>query len=146
MKLLAMAVAMMAFTANPAWLTNFNQAKMEAAKENKFILVNFSGSDWCIPCIRMEKQVFETPAFTGYAGQNLVLVKADFPRLNKNKLSKEQTALNESLANTYNPHGKFPYTLLLDKDGKVLKEWDGLPTTDPEVFISELNTVVHANH
>lgn len=147
MKLVIIAIAFFATSATPlVWLSNIEQAKTVASTENKLILVNFAGSDWCIPCIRMEKQVFETAAFSDYAAKNLVLVKADFPRLKKNLLSKEQTALNESLAGVYNPHGKFPYTLLLDKTGKVLKEWDGLPTTDPATFVNNVNAVVHAGN
>jgi thioredoxin-related protein len=146
MKLLIALLALFVFNAQPEWRTNFQQAKDLAAKEHKYILVNFSGSDWCIPCIRMEKQVFETDTFVSYANKNLVLVKADFPRLNKNKLSREQTALNEKLASQYDPHGKFPYTLLVDENGRVVKEWDGLITHSAESFVTEVNSVVHAGN
>jgi thioredoxin-related protein len=144
MKILTILMASLIMNANPAWLGNSDDAKMEATKEDKFILVSFSGSGWCIPCIRLEKQVFEAESFKDYASKNLVLVKADFPRLKKNKLSKEQTALNEQLAAKYNPHGKFPYTLLLDKAGKVVKEWDGLPNETNDQFIADINSFVHA--
>lgn len=133
-------------TTNPVWSTNFDKAKEDAAKENKYMLVSFSGSDWCIPCIKLEKEIFETEDFSTYAAKNLVLVKADFPRLKKNKLSKEQTALNEHLADVYNPHGKFPYTLLLDKNGKVVKEWEGFPSETTQAFVAEINTIVHAGN
>lgn len=146
MKLFLASLAFLLLNAQPEWRTNFQQAKEEAAKEHKYVLVNFAGSDWCIPCIKMEKQVFETDAFVDYANKNLVLVKADFPRLKKNKLSKEQSALNEKLAEEYNPRGKFPYTLLVDENGKVAKEWDGLTTNSPEKFVAEINSVVHASN
>jgi peroxiredoxin len=55
------------------------------------------------------------------------LVRADFPRMKKNQLSKEQTAYNEKLAEKYNPKGKFPLTVLINPDGKVITEWDGYP-------------------
>ena len=71
------------------WLTDFEEARAIANKENKFILINFSGSDWCAPCIRLEKEIFETDLFLSYAKEQLVLVKADFPRLKKNKLEKK---------------------------------------------------------
>src|ERR1700744_6576761 len=90
------------------WLGNFNEAKQEAAKSHRLILINFSGSDWCGPCIRERKEILETSTFEGYAADHLVLVRADFPRQKKNQLSKAQVKLNESLADKYNPDGKFP--------------------------------------
>ncbi|RYF87512.1 MAG: thioredoxin family protein [Chitinophagaceae bacterium] len=146
MKLFILSLAFFVLNTPPTWHTNFQEAEQLAAKEHKFVLVNFSGSDWCIPCIKLEKQIFDADMFAHYADKNLVLVKADFPRLNKNRLSKEQTELNEKLASQYNPHGKFPYTLLIDENGKVVKEWDGLTTNSPDKFIAEVNTVVHAGN
>src|ERR1700761_5482856 len=117
MKLLAIC---MLFIFNPTvtWLGNFDDAKVEAAKDHKLILINFSGSDWCGPCIRERKEIFETAAFENFASEHLVLVRADFPRQKKNQLSKEQAKLNEDLADRYNSEGKFPYTLLVDENGK----------------------------
>lgn len=111
----------------PEWELDFEQAKTEAAQTHKLILVNFSGSDWCGPCIKLKKNVFESDAFQAYAADYLVLVRADFPRLSKNKLTNEQTTRNEALAEHYNRQGKFPFTALLDASGRVLREWDGYP-------------------
>lgn len=128
---------MLAFT--PAiWKTNFNDAKLEAEKTNKTILVNFSGSDWCLPCIQLKKKYFDSETFNSYAAANLVLVNADFPRQNKHKLSAEQKKINEVLADKHNRDGKFPYTILVTADGKVLKEWDGLPDISAEGFVDEI--------
>ena len=91
----------------PNWTTNINAAKEIAKKENKYILLNFSGSDWCIPCMRLEQDIFNSDSFIKYASDNLVLVNADFPRKSKNQLSKEQQKLNDALADKYNPAGKF---------------------------------------
>src|SRR3954469_20341341 len=99
------------------WQTDFNKAKEDALKENKPILISFSGSDWCGPCIRMEKEFFGSHAFVNYAANHLLLVNADFPRLKKNQLSKEQMVKNESLADKYNPDGNFPLTILVNADG-----------------------------
>ena len=77
------------------WETDFKKAKQSAQSEHKLILLNFSGSDWCGPCIRMHKEIFEGNAFTQYAGENLVLVNADFPRLKKHELSKDQQIRQE---------------------------------------------------
>src|SRR6476660_636989 len=80
------------------WNTDFEKAKTEAARSHKLILLNFSSSDWCIPCIRMKEEIFDSDAFEKYAERNLILLSADFPRLKKNQLSKEQTKQNEKLA------------------------------------------------
>lgn len=124
--------------AGVTWLGDFNEATTEAAKTHKLILINFSGSDWCGPCIRERKEILENATFENYAADHLVLVRADFPRQKKNQLSKEQTKLNEDLADKYNPEGKFPYTLLVDEHGKVLKDWDGFPNVSPETFVEQI--------
>src|SRR5450631_1481942 len=112
-----------AFTFNaPSWLTDFEQAKKTSQENHQFILLNFSGSDWCGPCIRLHKEVFESEAFMALASSHLVLVNADFPRLKKNQLSKELQQQNDKLADQYNAAGNFPSTLLLNADGKVIKE------------------------
>lgn len=133
------------FTAAPSWLGNFNKATSEAAKDHKLILINFSGSDWCGPCIRLTKEIFESQTFEDYASTNLVLVRADFPRQKKNQLAADQEKQNEKLADKYNPNGTFPLTLLVNENGKILKEWDGFPNESPEKFVSEINSIVHAN-
>jgi len=125
------------------WLTNMEKARQQAVKENKIILLNFSGSDWCGPCIRMKREIFESDLFESFAAEHLLLVKADFPRGKKNKLSAEQTRKNEALAERYNPDGKFPFTVLLDSSGKVLKSWDGFPDQSPAVFVEEIKPFVH---
>ena len=120
------------------WDSDFEDAKKKAEKEHKLILLNFSGSDWCGPCIRLHKEIFETPVFTHYADSNLVLINADFPRLKKNQLSKDQQKKNDKLADKYNPQGIFPYTLLLNAEGKVIKAWEGFPNISAEEFTRQL--------
>jgi len=120
------------------WLNNIDDAKKDAAKKHELILLNFSGSDWCGPCIRLRKEIFESAEFKTYANDNLVLVNADFPRLKKDQLTKEQVKRNEALADQYNPKGKFPFTLLLNEDGKVLKTYDGFPGISAEEFTNEI--------
>jgi len=140
MKLIVVYIALL-LTTGVTWLGNFNVAKIDAVKEHKRILINFSGSDWCGPCIRLRKEILETGTFDDYAKDHLVLVRADFPRQKKNQLSKEQIKLNESLADKYNAEGKFPYTLLVDENGKVLKTWDGFPNESPEQFVADVSAV-----
>ena len=134
------------FSSSVTWLGDFNVAKNEAAKSHKLIIINFSGSDWCGPCIRLRKEILESAAFENYAAGHLILVRADFPRQKKNQLSKEQTKLNEALADKYNADGKFPFTLLVDENGKILKEWDGFPNESPEKFVEEISFFEHNNH
>ncbi len=126
------------------WSTDFDKAKEEAAKSHKLIVLSFSGSDWCIPCMRLHKEIFESDVFKRYAEDNLVLVNADFPRLKRNQLSKQQVKINEALAERYNPRGSFPLTLLLDASGKVLRQWQGYPNESPDNFINEMDGGVHA--
>jgi len=140
MKLLTVFIAMFLMT-GVTWWGDFSVAQKEASQEHKLILINFSGSDWCGPCIRLRKEILESSTFENYASDHLVLVRADFPRQKKNQLSKEQIKLNEALADKYNPDGKFPYTLLVDENGKVLKDWDGFPDETPEQFVSQISAV-----
>lgn len=126
------------------WLGDIKEATIKAAKENKLIIINFSGSDWCGPCIRLRKEILESATFEDYAKDHLVLVRADFPRQKKNQLDAAQVKRNEALADKYNPDGKFPFTLLVDKNGKVLKTWDGYPNESPEKFIADINPLVNA--
>lgn len=124
------------------WRTDFAQAKQDAAKQNKNILLKFSGSDWCIPCIKMEKKLFDQDTFQHYATDHLLMVNADFPRQKKNKLSDELIKANEALAEQYNKEGHFPYTVLLDANGKVLKVWDGYKDMTPEEFINDIKNAI----
>lgn len=131
----------------PGWETNFDQAKTEAKTSNKLILLNFSGSDWCGPCIKLKKEVFESEAFMTYAAQHLVLVRADFPRSKKNQLSPQQTTHNESLAERYNPDGQFPLTVLIDASGNELNHWVGYPATlSVQTLVNDINARHGAAH
>ena len=138
MKLITCLLAAFLLVLSPDWLTDFEKAKTEAKASHKQILLNFSGSDWCGPCIKLTKEVFGSDAFKTYADKNLVLVNADFPRQKKNQLSKELTKHNEALADQYNKAGTFPLTLLLDENGKVLKKWEGNPGLKPDEFVSAM--------
>lgn len=129
MKLLLILFTLLGLATTPLWQTNMEQARAEAKADHKLVLLYFSGSDWCGPCIKLKKDVYESDAFAAYAAQRLVLVRADFPRAKKNQLSPEQTAHNERLAERYNPDGQFPLSVLLDADGKVLRSWAGYPAS-----------------
>jgi thioredoxin-related protein len=146
MRFITFSIAAVFLYISTNWENDFPKAIEKARTENKYIVLNFSGSDWCIPCIRMHKEMFDSPEFTEYANQHLVLVNADFPRLKKNQLSKEQVKKNEQLADSYNPDGTFPLTLLLDANGKVIKRWEGYPDLKPAEFVNSIKSVMDARN
>lgn len=116
----------------------FTQKLKLAKTENKNILLYFSGSDWCAPCVKFKKFIVNTPEFQAFATESLVIYNADFPRLSKNKLPKEVEKENETLADKYNSKGIFPLILLLDTDGNVIKKWEEFPKETVEEFIGKL--------
>jgi thioredoxin-related protein len=141
MKIIAAIVIPFMLLSHTGWLTDFNEAQKTATQKHQLIVLNFSGSDWCGPCIRLRKEIFNSEAFSNFADSNLVLISADFPRSSKNKLSDEQEKKNDALADKYNADGKFPYTLLLSADGKIIKTWDGFPNVSPDEFVREVRVI-----
>lgn len=121
------------------WQTDFEEAKRIASEQNKNIIIVFSGSDWCAPCIKLDKNIWQSEAFKSEAAEEWVLVKANFPRKKANELSKEQTEHNRKLAEKYNIEGSFPLVVILDKSGKVLGKM-GFKNITPEEYI----TMIHA--
>lgn len=121
------------------WKLNISEAVEEAKKTNRPVLLSFAGSDWCRPCIKLTKEVFETSEFEEYAEENLVLVLLDFPRLKKNRLPEEQVSHNEKLAEKYNKDGVFPLVVLIDYDGNVINT-TGYRPGGPLPFIDYLKT------
>jgi protein disulfide-isomerase len=101
------------------WLTNYDQAVKQAAAEKKPLLINFTGSDWCGWCIKLDKEVFSQAEFVDYAKNNLVLLKLDFPR--KKQLTPAEKTQNENLAKKYEVRG-FPTLIVLDSKEKLLGE------------------------
>jgi thioredoxin-related protein len=124
------------------WHNDFETAQQIAIENNQLILLNFSGSDWCAPCIRMRQEIFEDKQFISMADTTVVLLNADFPRNKKNQLPKQIQTQNERLAEKYNTEGKFPFTVLLDANGKVIKTWDGLPRSNGEQFSAQVKKAV----
>ncbi len=113
-------IFMVSLSYSQNWKTNFEEAKTEALKENKNILLVFSGSDWCAPCIKLDNVVWKSEAFKLEAEKNWVIYKADFPKKKVNQLSPELAESNNKLAEKYNSNGSFPLVVLLDKTGKII--------------------------
>jgi thioredoxin-related protein len=123
------------------WLTSIEEAKNQAGKENKTILLVFSGSDWCAPCMKLEKVVWKSEAFKQEADQKWVLLRADFPKKKGNQLSPELTASNKKLAEKYNKGGSFPLVVALDKTGKVIG-MTGFKNVAAEEYIKIINALI----
>ena len=121
------------------WQTDFEQSKTIASEENKTIVLVFQGSDWCAPCIKLDKEIWSTDEFKAFAKDNFVMLKADFPRKKKNALTTEQQEKNNKLAETYNTKGFFPFVVVLDKDGNVLGE-TGYEKMAPDEYIELLTS------
>ena len=126
------------------WGNNYDQAIQTAKKEHKYILLNFSGSDWCGPCIKLHKEVFTTDQFELLAKDKLVLVNADFPRYKKNQLTSTQQKSNDALAEKYNSKGVFPLTVLINAEGAVVKSWEGFPSSTID-FIDDIAQTIQDN-
>ena len=115
---LALTFLFQAFTQD--WSTDFEEAKKMANSNNQNIVLVFQGSDWCAPCIKLEKEIWSTNEFQKLNEDHFVMLKADFPRGKKNQLSEKQQIQNKKLAELYNPNGYFPLVVVLDENGKVL--------------------------
>jgi len=112
-----------AFAAS-SWETDYDKALAKAKVENKRVLLDFAGSDWCGPCIEMRKRVFSSKEFGAYAAKNLILVEVDYPQ--RKKQSADLKKQNEKLGKQYGIDEKgFPTVVLLDPDGKVIREFSG---------------------
>ncbi len=122
------------------WQTDFATAKQLAAKENKPIILVFQGSDWCAPCIKLDREIWSTAEFKKYAKEHYIMLQADFPRKKKNALPEAQAKANAKLAEQYNENGIFPFVVVLDAKGKVLGVTSYKKTT-PEKYIEELNAL-----
>lgn len=123
------------------WHTDLVEAEQVAVDKNKPIVLVFQGSDWCAPCIKLDKEIWSTDTFKDYAKNHFVMLKADFPRRTKNMLLPEQQKKNDKLAATYNSEGFFPLVVVLDKNGKVLGK-TGYQKATPDEFINILNAFV----
>ncbi len=97
------------------WETDFEKASSGAKTSGKYMLLDFSGSDWCGWCIRLEKEVFSQDAFNDFAEENLVCVLVDFPRAKKQ--TEELKKQNLDLARKYGIKG-YPTIIVLSPDGK----------------------------
>jgi protein disulfide-isomerase len=119
------------------WTDNYEKALAQAKTEKKLVLLDFTGSDWCGWCIKLDKEVFSKADFKAFAKDNLVPVTLDFPH--GKKLPKHTADQNAKLKGEHGVHG-FPTIVLLDADGKAINKWGGYSAT----FFDELKAKVAA--
>jgi protein disulfide-isomerase len=132
--LLAVAVGS-ASAAELTWLTDLPKAQATAKAEQKLVFVNFTGSDWCSYCKKLDKEVFQTPEFAEYARKNLVLVELDFP--NRKPQSAALKEANRKLQGQYKVEG-FPTLVVLNGAGKEVGREVGYGGGGPRPLLAKL--------
>lgn len=143
---LACAFAILAFSsaATPnGWLDDFDAAKAKAAAEGKKILIDFSGSDWCGFCIKLDKEVLSKRAFMSKASQSFVLLLVDSPR-NKGLLSPKARKENPGLVSKFGIRG-YPTLVITDATGREIARKVGYARGGPEGLLTWLNTASASN-
>ena len=121
--------------AKPGWIENFDEAQKLALSQKKHVLVDFTGSDWCGYCIRLDRDVFAKPDFKEFGEKNLILLEVDFPK--GKPQPPELVKQNESLGRKFRVEG-YPTLVLLNPEGKEVKRWVG----GGETFFAELKAAV----
>ena len=129
-------LALQAQAADINWTTDFAAAQKKAKDEKKLVLMDFTGSDWCGWCIKLNKEVFSTKEFSDYAKDNLVMVEVDFPR--RKQLSDEQKKANEKLQAKYGAEG-FPTIIVLNSEGKQVWKQVGYMQGGTKAWIAKLD-------
>lgn len=105
----------------PALLEN---ALTRAKAEGKMVFLDFTGSDWCPPCIELERTIFSSSRFKDFADANLIMLKLDFPQ--RRELPPEEKKTNETLGDMFKVDG-YPTLILLHPDRNVLWRMTGKP-------------------
>ncbi len=123
------------------WLTDFEKAKKLAKEKNLPIVIDFSGSDWCGWCIKLEEEVFSKDEFKKWAKKNVILFLADFPQaIEQTEKVKKQ---NNDLAKNYKVQG-FPTVVVLDKTGKLIDK-TGYQAGGAKKYIEHLEKIIASN-
>lgn len=138
-KVILIAFLSFIFNSLPAqeWITDYDEAIKLASEKNRNIVLVFQGSDWCAPCIKLEREIWTSEEFKTFANEHFLLLKADFPRKKANQLDKAQQEKNNKLAEKYNKAGNFPLVVVLDANGNILGE-TGYQKITPREYITLL--------
>jgi protein disulfide-isomerase len=121
--------------AESGWVNDYKKAQQEAKANNKFLLLDFTGSDWCGWCKKFDREILSQSEFKDYARENLVLVELDFPRAKPQ--STELRKQNQELAHQYQVQG-FPTIVVLNGNGQKVWQYDGYFPDGPAAFIALL--------
>ncbi|MFO1477164.1 MAG: thioredoxin family protein [Verrucomicrobiota bacterium] len=124
--------------AEAEWLTDAGVAQARAREQGKYVLLDFTGSDWCGWCMKLKAEVFSQPEFVEFAREKLVLVEVDFPR--RKAMSAAQRAANQRLADTYRIEG-YPTIILLDPEGRLAGQAGYMPG-GPKKFDARLEQLM----
>ena len=119
-RILIMTLLLSSFLSAQKWESDWTAAAALAKQNHQNVLLVFSGSDWCAPCIRLDKSICQSSEFQDYAKDHWTMLRADFPRKKANQLPEDQKIKNAQLAEKYNKNGYFPLVLLLDPNGNIL--------------------------
>ncbi len=136
----ALCLGISVFASGKGWTTDMDAAMKLSAKTGKMILADFSGSDWCGWCIKLDREVFSKKIFKDFAKDNLILVLVDFP--NRKFISKKQKKQNKILAVKYKISG-YPTVLLLDSKGKLIFK-TGYRSGGPKKYVELLKSKIPA--
>lgn len=140
MKYLFFSLLLMTGSIAPAqvlWTTDAQEAFVLAEQDDLPVVMVFSGSDWCKPCIQLTREVFETEVFQAFADNKMILLKIDFPRSRKNRLAPDLQLQNNELAERWNPNGEFPLLVVFSSDQSVLFT-TGYRVGGPEAYVQHL--------
>lgn len=124
------------------WQKDYAAALSQSKETGKPLLMVFSGSDWCKPCIMLREQIFVQDGFSEWAKNNVVCVCLDFPAQKKNRLPQVLQEQNESLAERFNPNGIFPLVVLLNSNETVLGSLGYLDVA-PVEYIKEIEKITN---
>ncbi|TLD70422.1 thioredoxin family protein [Phragmitibacter flavus] len=119
------------FATKPGWDDDYEKSLAKAKEEKKMVLLDFTGSDWCGWCIKLDKEVFGKQEFKKMAREHLVLVELDYPQ--GRRLVRRTADQNAELKKKYEVTG-YPTVILLDSEGKIVNRWGGYS----ETFLEEL--------
>lgn len=135
---LLLALTSTSFAGGDMWTSDYESALKKAKQENRHVLLDFTGSDWCGWCIKLNEEVFSTDAFKDYAKENLILVELDFPR--SKELSEKVVEQNRKLQKEFEIRG-YPTIVLLDPDGKK-KAVTGYQRGGGEAYVTHLKGLI----
>ena len=134
--LVALCCSNFAHAGGEGWTSDFAAAKKQAVESKKDLLIDFTGSDWCGWCIKLNEEVFSKEAFKAGVKDTLVLVELDYPK-DQSKLTAATIQQNKELAEKY-PVSGYPTILLTDADGRPYAA-AGYQEGGPEAYVKRLN-------